>query len=316
MLYTYAIEPDALVAWDKCARILDLMGFQHGRAIAAYPSRKHWKALVRAACRESTELGDRDRRRILRKLDQSNAKMIRWGEPGDYDDTVAPAEECWIRNAVARQAGTRTLHAILATRNPENHPDVVLDEDVEESHPRLDVPREVPVLREPEALAGHMRTLVRNSRELLLIDPHFKPHEYRWRPVVKACIALAACAVSGGPRVEIHTLDDDRKPSLDDFERACRNWIPGMLSAGVESVRICRWRIRDHDPHDFHARYVLTDRGGYRLGKGLDEEHGVQQSVALLSDNEWKRIREGFRDFSAFFDKDGEFTVTGGRSAR
>ena len=40
MLYTYAIEPNVLVTWDKCRLTLNLMGFQHGRAIAAYPS---WK---------------------------------------------------------------------------------------------------------------------------------------------------------------------------------------------------------------------------------------------------------------------------------
>ena len=40
MLYTYAIEPDVLVTWDKCRNTLNLMGFPHGRAIAAYPSRK------------------------------------------------------------------------------------------------------------------------------------------------------------------------------------------------------------------------------------------------------------------------------------
>ena len=253
-------------------------------------------------------------RRIRRKLEQSNAKMIRWGEPDGYDDAVEPVEERWIRNAVVRQAAARTLHAILATRNPENHPDVVLDEDVEESHPKLDVPREVPVLREPDALADHIGRLVRNSRELLLIDPHFDPSKPKWRPVVQACIALAADAAYGSPRVEIHTLDEDRKPSLGDFKRACRKWIPRMLSPRVTSVHVCRWRIRDDGPHDFHARYVVTDRGGYRLDKGLDEEHGVVQPVGLLADQEWRRIREGFRGADAFFDRGGEFTVTARQS--
>ena len=58
MLYAYAIEPDTLTTWDKCRNTLNLMGFQHGRAIAAYPSKKKWKALVHAACRKNTELGD------------------------------------------------------------------------------------------------------------------------------------------------------------------------------------------------------------------------------------------------------------------
>ena len=310
MLYPYAIEPDALVTWDKCRHILDLMGFQHGRAIAAYPTRKRWKAQVRAACRENTDLGDRDRRRILRKLDQSNAKMIRLGGPDDYDSGITPAEQCWIRNAVARQTVAREFHAILAIRNPEGHPDVVLEEEVDESHERLAVPREIPVLREPAALVEHVRALISNSRSrLLLIDPHFDPSVSRWRPVVRACMALAAQAVHGTLRVEIHTMDADRKPSLEDFEGACQKWIPNMLPAQVKSVSVYRWRIRNDGPHDFHARYLLTDRGGYRLDKGLDEEHGKTQSVGLLPDQEWKRIREGFSSSGAFFDRDGRFTV-------
>ena len=81
------------------------------------------------------------------------------------------------------------------------------------------------------------------------------------------------------------------------------------LAGKVTSIRICRWRIREVGPHDFHARYVVTDRGGYRLDKGLDEEVGVGQSIALLSDQEWERVVRGYGKASPFFDKDGDFTV-------
>lgn len=107
----------------------------------------------------------------------------------------------------------------------------------------------------------------------------------------------------------IHTLDTDRKPSLEEYRRRCLKHVPGMLSGKVTSVRICRWRIREVGPHDFHARYVVTDRGGYRLDKGLDEEIGVGQSIALLSDQEWERVRRGYGEASPLFDKDADFTV-------
>ena len=313
MLHTYVIEPDALATWDKCRHLLDLMGFQHGRALAAYPSRKRWRALVRAACRANADLGDRDRRRILRKLDQSldrsNAKLVRLRGRLDYDDAIAPVEECWIRNAVAHQRSVRVFHAILATRNPDDHPDVVLEEDVDASHERLDIPREVPVLREPAALAAHVGTLVRNSRELLLIDPHFDPSVPKWRPVVEACIELASQAAHENPTVAIHTLDADRKPSLDEFRRRCRRHIPDMMSGNVTSIHVRRWRIRHGASHDFHGRYLLTDRGGYKLDKGLDAEHGMEQPVGLLDEREWKRLREGYGDTSSFFDQDDAFTL-------
>ena len=307
MLYTFAIEPDVLVTWDKCRNTLNLMGFQHGRAIAAYPSRKEWKALVRAACRSNEELGDNDRKRIFRRIDQSNSKFVT--SAAAYDDALLPPLERWIRNAVANQASGNGFHAILSTRNPEDHPDVVIEEDIDESHPKLDVPRDAMVRREPGALIKHIGTLVRNSGDVHLIDPHFDPSDYRWRPVVRACIQLAAETVRDTLSVTLHTRDADGKPSLEQFESRCERHMPAMLSGRITSVRVCRWRIRDDAPHDFHARYILTDRGGYRLDKGFDEEHGVTQSVELLSNHTWKRLREGYSDANPFFDKDGEFTV-------
>ena len=311
MLYVFAIDPDVLTTWDKCRNALHLMGFQHGRAIAAYPSRRRWKALVRDACNANAArgtLGARDRARIIRSLNKSNSKFV--SSAATYDATLRPVEERWIRNATSVQSTEHAFHAILSTRNPGNHPDVVLEEDIEEWHPKLDVPREALVLREPQPVAAHIGTLVRNCGELHLIDPHFDPSQCRWRPVIAACIAVVGETADTTPsKVTVHTLDADDKPSLDEFERRCQKHMPAMLTETVKSIRICRWRLRDNAPHDFHARYVLTDRGGYRLDKGLDEESGVSQSIELLSDGAWQRLREGFTDANPFFEKDGEFTV-------
>ena len=310
MLYAFAIEPDVLATWDRCRITLNLMGFQHGRAIAAYPSWTRWRKMILKAGAAYPNCGEREFTRIHEKILDSECKVVRISDASDYDESGLPSEEAWIRNATRFQDREETFHAILSTRNPGDHPDVVLEEDVDESHPKLNVPREAPVLREASALTGHIETLVQNSREMLLIDPHFDPSEDRWRPVVRACIQLAAHTARDAPRVAIHTLDADKKPSLEEFERRCRPHIRDMLSGNVSSIRICRWRLRDGAPDDFHARYVLTDRGGYRLDKGLDEEPGVEQSVELLSNQTWKRLREGYSDTNPLFDKDGEFTVT------
>lgn len=312
MLHMYAIEPNVLVTWDKCRLTLNLMGFQHGRAIAAYPSWKTWRKLILRACNAHPTCGEREFTKIHEKVLDSEYKTVRMDGTSDYDPSISPPEEIWIRNATSYQDRDETLKAIFATRNPDEHPDVVLEEDIDESHPMLDVPREALVLREPGALTEHIGKLVRNSNDVHLIDPHFDPTEYRWRPVVAACIRLATATHRDNPSVTIHALDADnkRKLSLPEFERGCQQHMPAMLSDKTRSVRVCRWRIRDGAPHDFHARYVLTDRGGYRLDKGLDEEHGVEQSVELLSDQAWKRLRAGYSDANPFFDKDGEFIVT------
>lgn len=227
----------------------------------------------------------------------------------DYDNAISPTAECWIRNAVARQTATPTFHAILATRNPDGHPDVVLEEDVEESHHKLRVPREQSVLRQPAELAEHVASLVRNSRTLLLIDPHLDLSKRRWRRVIVACLDLAATSFKDNPSAELHTLDADRKCSSREFQRQCKAHLPKMIGGKLTSVRIRRWRICADKPHDFHARYVLTDRGGYKLDKGLDEEPGMEQPVGLLDEQEWRRLREGYGDANSFFEIADDFTL-------
>ena len=121
-------------------------------------------------------------------------------------------------------------------------------------------------------------------------------------------IGLAAGGLRSTHHVEIHTLDSDRKPSVEEFRKQCRRHVRGIPGEPA-SIRICRWLIRDDAPHDFHDRYVLTDRGGYNLGKGLDQETGKEQPIRLLDHDEWKRLRDGYRDASPFFTKRDEFSV-------
>ena len=127
---------------------------------------------------------------------------------------------------------------------------------------------------------------------------------------MRACIELAEQSVRDNPTVTIHTLVPDRtQTDVEDFRALCVRHIPNMLFGRITSVRICCWRRRDRDRHDFHARYLLTDRGGYALDKGLDEERGVEQPVGLLDDQECQRLREGYSSANPFFEKADAFTL-------
>jgi hypothetical protein len=308
MLYEFAIEPEVLASWNCCRNTLNLMGFRHARAIAAYPSRKLWKKMIFEACRRA-KCGDREFARIQEKIRQVDTKLV--FSTRRYDHSAEPESERWVRNAVAQQGDTLTrFHAILATQNPTGSDDVVLEEDIDESHPRLAVRREWPVLRQPNEMAAHVRTLVRNSRRLLLVDPHFEPGTDRWWPVVKAC--LAEVLVDGRPipgymPPEIHALDTDEKWTFQEFAERSRKNLIAFIPAGLPRLRIVRWRILKGVPDDFHARYILTDRGGYKIDKGLDEEPGKAQPISLLDDDLWQRIWNGYQDATAVFEKDNEF---------
>ena len=82
-----------------------------------------------------------------------------------------------------------------------------------------------------------------------------------------------------------------------------------MVSDKVTSLRVRRWVRRSNSREGFHARYVVTDRGGYGLDKGLDQERGVEQVVRLLDEKEWTRVRHVYDEGERFFDKDCDFEI-------
>ena len=309
MLYSYGIEPDVLTTWERCKFVLTLIGFQHGRALLPYPSAKRWRQMVLSACNTNPDCKEREFKRIEATLTDAAETFLRLPPDSNYDGAVEPARECWIRNATTQQERCRPFTAILATKNPMEHDDVILYDDISDHHDKLDVPRAADVLREPEALVNHIGTLVKNSREFLwLIDPHFDPSKYQWRPVVAACLNLVH-ECDGALEVKIHTVDRPEKPSAEELQRRCSRHLVPLLDEPLPSVRVCLWRIREDATHDFHARYIITDRGGYRLDKGLDLEEGKAQPIVLLSNSEWLGIRNGFRGNDLSFEEAGHFYV-------
>jgi hypothetical protein len=306
MLYEFAIEPVVLVGWDKCRNVLNLMGFQHGRVIAAYPSSRRWSALVLEACKRSG-CGEREFARITEKLRLSRSKFVHAAR--NYDDGLMPEAERWLNNALLQLSSGIPFHALIAAANATGRADVVAEEDVDDSHPLLRVAREQPVLREANPVAAYVRVLVRSSNSLILIDPHFEPWLDRWWPVVKACLGEAADADKPFNRVEIHTLDTDYRWAAAEFERRCRRNAVAFLPRGFGPVRVVRWRKVPGGSDDFHDRYLLTDRGGYKFGKGLDEELGVTQPVGLLDDPEWERLWAIYRDGTPSLARDCEIVL-------
>jgi hypothetical protein len=151
---------------------------------------------------------------------------------------------------------------------------------------------------------------VRNSNSLLLVDPHFEPWLDRWWTVVKACLKEAAESGRRFDRVEIHALDTNRKWDAGEFERRCRRNAVAFLPNALAGVRVVRWRLVPGGSDDFHERYLLTDRGGYRLGKGFDEEAGITQPVGLLDEPEWKRLWLIYRDGTASLVRDCEIPLS------
>jgi hypothetical protein len=81
---------------------------------------------------------------------------------------------------------------------------------------------------------------------------------------------------------EIHHLDRDGQPTAADFEREAKHLFGNVIPAG-QTVTIYRWREKK-DGEDFHARYLLTNKGGMRVEPGFSAEGGHQTADMALLD--------------------------------
>jgi len=286
MLYEFAVEPACLANWQVCRYIVDQMGAAHGRMIAEFPRRKLWKRMVRDAC-DAADVPDRDRLRIVEKLKSVNRKMIRARRA--YDESLD-----WVPNAVL-QHERDPFHAIVCRDRTATNPACLVADSVDEREPLWRVRREDKVPRTAEALARYVSPLLQISSQIRFVDKLFDPeaHGGKWCPMLEACLRSAIADGRTLDRVEYHTIiTGDRRPSLVELQRRCHTRLPRILPRGLR-LRVVFWRLpSDEDSAQpgkyrelFHARYILTNRGGYRVETGLDVgAPGEQQDVSLLDD--------------------------------
>ena len=256
MIYEYALEPVLLNSWKDFRHFTEKFGFLQGRLISCYP--KRWKRMVIESLSEKGP----DRTKIVERLKKLDDRML----PGGRE---WKPEKDWLTNAEIAH-GEGPFRAILAKDNPRGHHCVLLGDEVEEGTPLFRIEEAPSTRRLPQEVANLVMPVLQIAKEILLIDPHFGPENKRHRDMMRALLAAAVRErTTPLPCVEIHTSD---KADAKFFSENARKHLPRLIPGGMK-VRLVRWAVCD--PHDrFHNRFILTDRGGLKLGDGIDEGKG------------------------------------------
>lgn len=249
--------------------------------IAEFPHKK-WKIMAYEASNSCTEV---DRKRVEEMLGGIDEKLIR--KPRGYDKAKA-----WIDNALLQQT-IEQFHAIIAAANPDGRGDVLTRDDLNEKNALWAIQREAIISRTAEEMASYAAKLLNISSEILFIDPHFKPQELRFRRPLELFLRET---IQGAKirRIEYHTKCDEDGMSREFFEQKCNEQIAPLIPKGVE-LTFFRWRPRIGGDA-FHARYILTEKGGMRFEHGLDDsEEGVTSDVSLLDTSLYRKRWDSFQ---------------------
>jgi hypothetical protein len=268
MLHEFAVDPVALSNWPSFRYITEKFGVSYGRLMSCFP--KTWKKMVYEACYGCQPI---EKKRIEERLKHIDDRLL----PSNRAYEISRS---WLDNAETQQATSRPFHAIISTENPRSRPDVLITDELNETAPLWDVPREGRILRNAQALAACVRPLLQASCEVLFIDPYFDPSKHRYRRTLQYFFQ----ALDGNHRIQrIEYHLDGNRLAANFFCHSCSS-LSRILPDG-RHIRLIRWS-QTSGGEALHARYILTDIGGIRVEHGLDEgEPGETTDVSLLDNS-------------------------------
>lgn len=286
MHYEYAVEPAAIAEdWKTCRYLAELFGFDRGRLLSQFP--KIWLSMAIDA---AAHLPPVEKQRVIEKLRRLREHAsVRRGRAFD------PTGGTWVDNALTQHANM-PFRAIVAATDVAGHAEVVMPDDVSETHPLFTVMRNAKIPREAAAITTALAPLLACARRVLLVDKYYDPFRAKYQQTLRELLAVAH---AGGPAIEfeVHYCEHVHCPDAVAIEREAATKFVGVIPAGM-TIKIVRWREKPGGVN-FHARYLLTDRGGIGVDAGFSSEGRHQSTDIQLLETQFARDSIASLDFSA-----------------
>lgn len=271
MIHEYALDPEALSDWQTARYLLDQFGVHHGRLISQFPGK--WKLKVYEACEGCSPI---NKTRIVERLKQSDSKLIRMGR--NFESQFP-----WVENAI-RSHVDRPFRLIIS-RAEDISAGVVGVEDIGPNTPGWS-PDEGRVARRAEALANTALPLLVGAKTICLVDPHFSCAARHCKPLEQ--IVKLVCLHSTANVIQYHLLAKEATAEWFSSKLSDNRLSWGRQTLKDREIHFIRWKERI-EGEAFHARYILTDRGGLLYENGLDEGPEPQTTVVQpLNEVSWR----------------------------
>lgn len=263
MHYEYAVEPRVMGSnWQTFIYLIEKFGFDKGRLIAEFPRKSWFRDVYDAASGFSPT--QKARLEILMRQ-AKGIKVIRTGRT--YDTNLD-----WLPNAL-REHQHLPFQAIIARENAAGSEGVFLAEEIDELHPQMVVTNPVSIPRDAASIASALSTLLEHGSRILVIDPFFNPLNAKYKSALRECLRVVN-AKNPSAVCEIHYRYHEKGSSPADIEKVAAHVFPGVIPNGME-IKIFCWKEKGGGS-DFHARYLLTEKGGMAVEAGFSAEGNHQ----------------------------------------
>lgn len=308
MIKEIALDPCLFAQWPHHLALREAFGVEKGRVISAFP--KKWKGFVRDEVNRLIAdglIGDTKGKSILAWLTvpfgTTDARMVSCAAL--YD-----GNKPWHINATTHW---QAFDAILSHREIGAENALIADDDHEYLRdPKFSADTQRTIQRKRQPIVECAWQLLRDSKMVRLIEPHFNPHKPRFRDVLEALLDRLHKEGSSIREIELHVKHpNDKDPQDPTPPIFTASELKGKLSPLLRS----HWKLRVHlwtrGREKMHPRYLLTDRGGIQIDHGWDEgEYDTETTpILLLSRVRWEQEMARYQLGSADFFIDAKTDV-------
>jgi len=298
MIHEFAVEPEVMAMWDHFRVLWEDFGASQGRFLVEYPGNWRQRVYELAGKLSAPVRANAICSKLSNPL-QRQHRLVRAGGRA-FDERQGG----WLENATANHGADGAFRAIVARQGLDGRDDVIAADELErDTHP-WKVPRQDNACPRCAAdMCQRVVTLLRHSRELVLVDRHFDPGEPRFAKPFERFVGFR----TDWRRVELHTARAE--PFVPDIQESkYRRNLELSVPAGASLV-VCFWPDLPSGGR-LHPRFVLTERGGVHFDYGLDEGPGTTL-VSLLEHEVFLRLWSEYRPESRQFGTPTLITVAG-----
>jgi hypothetical protein len=147
--------------------------------------------------------------------------------------------------------------------------------ELDEANARFQATAQRHINRTSAEIVASVELLLRSSKTIKLVDPHFNPSTARWRRMLGLIMNILGASSQTGVKLEIHRVDNALPGNI---QRYFDSTIPNLRPVGL-SVSVFL-----HPERRMHNRFVLTELGGASFSTGLDDnEDGGYSSTDLVA---------------------------------
>jgi hypothetical protein len=302
MIKRYAVEPLALRRWEDFRYVMEKLGFDEGRVLVTVP--KKW---IRQLLNSLGSVGDIERARFTTRLQRyKQDRMIPSGSPYDSSQT-------WIGNASALESVGIIDKILISEETLGSEENIAYPTPSAIDDSFFDNSREIRCANTAENLVASASILLEVSEEVILVDPYFR---FDNKGCMKTLAEFAKHVSRAGRSqcISIFTSSDFApKGSQQAVGFALRKVLPIVRDGFIIRVHLVD---RENTSCGFHARYLLTTKGGIRYDKGFCSTDSAELvDISLLDQRMHAELRQAFSATSRCLSLSGTLEWIKGKSS-